>query len=243
METKEPVVEAPAVEAPAADPAPTESKAPTVAEALAPKPEAADVVPLATFLEVKKEAKEVPGLRARITELEKKVTEGAPRAEVSDDIAAIGKEFDVNSDFLSKLTGAITAKVAKEADARVEAGLAPQKERERADALDKAFRTHFDAAIEQMPEFAKIAKPEVIKTLSLDPNNANKTFAQIIEDTYGDAIQGKRTIEPTRPGGPKEPSEIDYTRASKDSEYFAEVMANPATKKAYNDGLAKRLKL
>jgi len=92
-----------------------------------------------------------------------------------------------------------------------------------------------------MPEYENLVNREVIKVLSLDPKNANKTFAQLIEETYGKAITGKRTIETTKPGGGKEPTEIDFDKALKDTEYFKEIMSNPTLKKKYNDSISSRV--
>lgn len=205
----------------------------------APAP-AADTVPLATFLEIKKDNKE---LAKAVKDLETLVRQGAAPVEVSDEIAALGKEFDVDSQFLSKLTTVLTNRARGEAKAEAEATLKPLQEKERQAAIDQAFKTHFDAALEAAPEFKGIANADVIKTLSLDPKNANKTFAQIIEDTYGALIPGKRTIETTQPGGGKEPETIDFDRAGKDGEYFKQIMANPTLKAKYNAELPKRLKL
>ena len=203
---------------------------------------AAETVPLATFLDVKKDAKEVPGLKAKVAELEAKIAAGGGAAEVSADLAAIGEEFGVDPKFMQKLGAAVKAQVSA-AKAEVEGELGTLREEKRGEQLDKAFRTHFDAAIEAMPEFKDIANADVIKTLSLDPKNANKTFSEIIEETYGGAIQGRRTIEPTVPRGGKEPEGIDYKRAATDTGYFNEIMADPVRKAAYNKDLGKRLKL
>jgi hypothetical protein len=82
---------------------------------------------------------------------------------------------------------------------------------------------------------------EVIKTLSLDPKNSNKTISQLIEETYGNALPGKRSIEQNKPGGSKESGEIDFDRAKKDGSYFKEIMADPGLKKKYNDNLIGRV--
>lgn len=204
------------------------------------KPKEAETVPLATYLETKKENKE---MMKAIKDLQAKVEQGATRVEVSEDIAAIGEEFGVDAKFLAKLSSAIEAKAKAQAKAEREAELAPLKERERAEKIDAAFKKHFGDAMEAMPEYKEVVNAEVIKTLSLDPKNKDKTFAQIIEETYGHAITGKRTIETTMPGGGKEPSEIDYAKAGKDPEYFKTIMANPALKAEYNKSLHKRLRL
>lgn len=223
-----------APEAPAPAVAPTEK---TVSEVMAPASN--DTVPLAAHLETKNENKE---LKKSLKALEAKIAEGGNADDVTDDLAAIGEEFGVDPKFMKKLGAAVSAKVAA-AKAEVGQELAGLKEKDRSAELDRVFGTHFDSAIEAMPEFKDIANREVIKTLSLDPKNANKTFSQIIEETYGHAISGKRSIETTTPGGGKGPEPIDYARASRDNAYFSEIMKDPAKKAEYNKDLAKRLRL
>ena len=107
----------------------------------------------------------------------------------------------------------------------------------------KLFTEHFTKTMAEMPEYEKIVNRDVIKTLALDPRNANKTFAQIIESAYGHLITGKRTLETTKPGGGKEDTTIDFNKARSNGEYFKEIMADPELKKQYNSEIEKRLKL
>jgi hypothetical protein len=94
-----------------------------------------------------------------------------------------------------------------------------------------------------MPEYKNIANKDVIKSLSLDPKNANKTFAKILEDSYGHLITGKKTLEKTTVRGGNSDSPIDFNKAAKDMEYYKEIMANPELKKKYNESLTDRIKL
>ena len=214
VETKEPVVE---------------KKVETVGQVLDPKPEP-KVVPEAAFLELKRENKD---FKKQIADLEKKIENGATKAEVSDDIAAIGEEFGVDKQFLTKLSGAIEKKF--------ESKLAPINAKDKAEKIEKVFKTHFDKAMAEMPEFAGVVNRDTIKSLSLDPANADKTFQQLIEETYGNALGGKRTLETTTPRGGAKIDKVDFKRAANDQDYLAEVLKNPDTKKEYNEGLAQRL--
>lgn len=200
----------------------------TIAQVIAEVPESkADTVPLSVFLETKKETKE---LKQAIKDLQDSANRGATTKEVSKDIASLGEKFGVDADFLAELSDVIRAGAKEEAELAVK----PIKEKERADAIEKAFSKAYSQAMETMPEYKEIVNANVIKMLSLDPSNANKTFPQLIEETYGNAVGGKRTIESTTPGGGKEPAPLDYNRATQDSAYFKEVMANPKLKAEYN---------
>lgn len=190
------------------------------------------MVPESAFLELKKQGKEQA---KAIKELERKIAEGASSAEVSDDLAAIGEEFNVDKNFLAKLSSSIKAQSKAEAEAKMR----PIEERDRVEKIDTAFNKHFKIALERMPEFASIVNADVIKTLSLDPKNSAKTFSQIIEETYGSALKGRRTMDATTPGGGKDNEPLDIKRARKDPAYFDEVMANPKLKAEYNANLLK----
>lgn len=201
-------------------------------------PEVRETVGLDKFLDLKKDNKE---LRKSIKDLEARISEGATPREVSADIAALSEEYpDVDRNFLNKLASTIKSQVEKDADAKISDRLKPLEQKEKAAKIDSAFNTHFNLAMDKMPEFKQIVNPDVIKTLSLDPKNANKTFSQIIEDTYGNALTGKRTIESTIPGGGKEPAPLNFDKARKDGSYFDEVMADPQLKAEYNREMLKR---
>lgn len=224
---------------------PEEKKEKTIAEAIGDQPEAkpeAKVVPEAAFLEEKKGRKEAERRSKELEkQLEEALTSGGDTSEIAADIEAIGKKHNVDSGFLRDLTTTLEARLKKDTSETVSKILKPIEEGNRQERINKAFSEHFDQAMENMPEFKAIVNKEVIKSLSLDPKNANKTFSQIIEETYGAAVPGRRTIEQTRPGGGKEPGEIDFRRAKSDPAYFKEIMADPSSKKKYNDGMIDRI--
>lgn len=188
-------------------------------------------VPEHIFLEQKKARKEA---EKRIKELEAMINDGATKKEVSSDIASIAKEYDIDPDFLDKFAKSVRSEATREVDERLSTTLGELEKKNNAEKIEKAFNTHFNLAIEAMPEFKDIVNPSVIKSLSMLPQNGNKTFSQLIEETYGNAITGKRTIQSTVPSGGKEPAPLDYNRANTDKEYFAQVMANPKLKEEYN---------
>lgn len=203
----------------------------TVAEALAVPEKKEESVPLAKFLDEKRENKELKAEIERLSQANK------PQAEITSDLKALADEHGIDAGFLDKLAKTIKA----QAEAGVEERLRPLAEKEKADKIDKAFQTGFAKAMEAMPDYDGVADAEVIKSLSLDPKNAQKTFRQLIEDTYGNSLGGKRTIETGTPRGGNTPGNVDIEKARKDPSYFKEVMADPELKKQYNDGLAQRI--
>ena len=114
---------------------------------------------------------------------QKRATGGTASEDVTDDVEAIADEFNVDKKFLNRIVAVAEAKADKKAEEKMAAKLKPLEERERAEKLDKVFTKHFDDAIAAMPEYKDIANPDVIKSLSLDPKNAQKTFAKIMKKT------------------------------------------------------------
>ena len=194
----------------------------------------ADTVGLDKYLDLRKENKE---LKKSIANLKYSIDDGATNTEISGDIDTIANRYDVDKTFLQQLVTTIRSETEKGVDEKLSARFGAE---EKAEKIDKAFNKYYDLAIENMPEFANVANKEVIKALSLLPSNANKTFSTIIEDAYGNAIQGKRTIDTVKAGNGKEAEPLDAIRAATDPEYFREVMANPQRKAEYNAQMLKK---
>lgn len=191
-------------------------------------------VPLKTFLEIKKEKKD---MEKELIELRKLKEDGASKSEVDSDLEAIAEKYDVDPKFLDELSKIIYSK----AKGDVEATLKPLQAKEKAEKITKVFNEHFDKVIEEMPEYSDIVNRDVIKELTLLPQNAKKTFQQIIEETYGKTVTGKKTLETGTPRGGKDVG-IDESKLN-DPSYFSKIMANPELKKKYNEGIAKRILL
>ena len=205
---------------------PTEQKEQTIGEVLDTQPEEPKEKPtigLDKFLDIKRENKL---LAKAVKDLEAKLESGATSEEISDEVDDLADEFNVDKTFLSKLEKRIESRM----ESKMESRLKPLAEKDNVKRIDEAFTKHFSKAIDDMPDYANIVNPDVIKQLSLNPANGKKTFQQLIEETYGNALGGKRTIETSQPRGGKEPTEVDFDRAKKDMGYYKEVMDNPTLK-------------
>lgn len=200
-----------------------------------PEPDDKEMVPLSSLLEFKKENKK---LKKDIENLVAKTSKGdIEEDDVEAEVKALAEEYDMDPKFASKLAKILEVRASKKAGEVIAPILEQNKklsQKEKDDLINTAFTKHFAAALEKMPEYKDIVDPETIKALSLLSKNSSKTFVQLIEDTYGKAITGKRTIPETKPGGGKEPEPLDMDKARSDSSYFAEVMKNPDLKKEYN---------
>lgn len=204
------------------------------------EPQNDNKVGLDKFLDLKKQNKE---LKKALKDLESRIEEGASSDDISDDIANIAREYDVDDKLLKKLAKSIRAEVENDLEARISPKLAKLEEREKAEKFSEAFNKYYTQAMDRMPELADVSNKDVIRQLAQNPANAKKTVSQLIEETYGNAVAGRRTIEKTTPNGGKDPVKVDFERARKDTAYFNEVMANPELKKQYNTDLHKRIPL
>ncbi len=168
-------------------------------------------------------------------ELERKVRElearNAAPSEYSSFDEEIAEEFNVDPAFTRKLLEEAEKRALGKFESKTQA---EQSQKEIMQKFDQAITNEFNKAVENAPEFAGIANMDVIKTLALLPANQDKTILNLLEETYGNAITGKRTIEKTTPGGGKDPEPFDYDRATKDIEYFNKVMEDPKLRDKYN---------
>jgi len=169
--------------------------------------------------------------------LRESIMNGATQEEIASDVDNIAQEYDVDPGFMKKLVDTVKAQTEQALDAKYASKLS---EKERAEKFDTAFNKQYNTALERGPEFQSIANPDVIKTLATLPQNKNKTVSQLLEETYGNALTGKRTIETTQPGGGKDPEPLDVAKAEKDINYFNEIMADPKKKAQYNEHMLKK---
>lgn len=107
--------------------------------------------------------------------------------------------------------------------------------------LNKVFEQNFNTTLDKLPEYKDIANIEVIRQMAFNPTNANKTYRQLLDEAYGNAVTGRRTIETTTPRGGAKDTALDMNRTKSDGEYRRQVLADPVLKKQYNEGLAERI--
>ncbi len=191
-------------------------------------------VPSHEFVAIKKALKTA---EKELKSLKASIEDGASKKEIADDISAIADEHNIDKGFLQKLASSIKAEAEKEMDAKLASKFESKEKQEK---FDDVFSKAYEKALERAPDFKSISNPEIIKVLATQPQNSKKTISQLLEETYGNAITGKRTIETTSPGGGKDPEPLDFKRAEKDISYFKEVMADPKKKAEYNAQMLSR---
>ena len=221
---------------PAETVADTTKKDETVGNALNTKKEA-KMVPEAVLIEYKKENKQIA---KELKDLKEFIESGATKKEISMDLKELADKHNVDADFLNEFASAVQKKAQADTEEKLNSKIRPIEEKENAKKRDEIFDKHFDKTLEDMPEFKGIVNKDVIKALALDPQNENKTFTQIFNDSYGHLITGKKTLESTKPRGGAEDVAIDFNKASTNPEYFKEIMADPELKRKYNEDIATR---
>lgn len=217
-------------------------------ELLQPKVEP-KMVPESALLEFKNEN---TAFRKELNRMQDLILATSTQKEVESIAKDIAKKYPTVSEaFITDMVSALRKEgtPAKKVDEPA-AVVAPKAEENKdkdstaeAERIDKIFKSHYAKTLDALPQFKDVADSDVIKALTLDPANREKTLAQILEKAYGHLVKGKsKSIDAAQPGG-KDPAEIDYEKASKDTDYFKEIMSDPARKKEYNANLFKRLKL
>lgn len=201
-----------------------------------PEPKA-ETVGLDKFLDIKKQNKE---LKREMDKLKSQIEDGV---DVSGDLESIADEYGVDKGFLKKLESSIRSEMNKELESQVSEKLKPLEQAQKAKESEKRFELMFNQTLERMPEYAHIVDKESVKLLAFQKDNATLSLPQLLEKMYGRSIGGRKTIETTTPRGGKDPQEIDYSLAKKDTTYFNEIMADPALKAKYNQNIEGRLDL
>ncbi len=190
-------------------------------------------VGLDKYMEEKNARKEadakIAELQTAMADLQTKIDQGATKKEVAKDIDALSKKYDLDPNFLTEFRDITRQELAEELSGPIKKIEADKW----AEARDKKFAELYDAAIKDLPEYAKVVNKDVIKQLALDPKNAKKTLPQILEEAYGNAIPGKKTLETSHAA--KDVEDIqDFSKVSTDAE-LAAINANPVLKKKYSE--------
>lgn len=115
------------------------------------------------------------------------------------------------------------------------------EKKERSAKMEVIFQTNLAKTLENAPEYKEVVNTEVIKQMAFNPANANKTYKQLLEEAYGNALTGRRTIETTLPRGGAKDTKVDMRRTQTDKEYRHAVLADPELRKQYNEGLTDRV--
>lgn len=221
----------------------TEEKAPevveeTLADIIPDQPEAPierkakpETVPIDVYLQLKKELKEM------------KKSSTTSSQSIDSSIEEIANEFDVDSAFAKKLANAIENSSINKFEERY---LAEKKEiehkqklQESESKLDKAI----ESALESSPFYKDVVNIEIIKDLARKTTDKTMTVSTLLENVYGRAVTGKRTLESSAPSSMERgSSKVDFSQAG-DPATYAHIKSDPKLWKEYNEYLVKNLNI
>lgn len=187
--------------------------------------------------ELHTEAEEAPKKKPDSVPLKKFIKEKDRRKELEKRIKELEADDDSDDPSSDDDDGDDNAEVQKLADE-----LEQIKLRDRQRQLNEAFDKGFQQTLENTPEYKDVVNPEIIRQMAFNPANKAKTYKQLIEEAYGNALKGgQQTVETTTPRGGAKDSKLDLKRAETDAEYRKEVLKDPDLKKQYNEGLTDRI--
>ena len=218
------------------------NKGKTIAESIGEQGKGAKMVPESALLKYKSEVKRLKKDLKKATEVDEDDESEDDESEDDDvDIDTLAEENNVDKTFLKKFSKTIAKSTEKNLEKLVAAKIKPFEDIEKGRTFDAQFKKAFSEAMAEMPQYEKVVNEKVIKSLSQLPENRDKTFQQLLDETYGNAVPGKRSLETQKPGGGRAPESVDIAKASRDPKYFDEIMKDPQLKKEYNDNLMERL--
>jgi AraC-like DNA-binding protein len=206
-----------------------------------------DTVPLKKYMEEKRARRDIESqvetLQEEITKLKTNTATGAINlTTVNDEIRRLAQEHNVDESFLTSLVSTVRKTTKEEIRGEMEKDFSPkisQIERERAiEKAERKFEEAYSKALAENPEFNGIVNKDVIKTLAFSQQNSKKTLSEIIDDTYGSAVQGKKSIETQHAS--KQPTEVDYNNPK--SADWDKIESDPTAKEKWSKEAAEQIK-
>ena len=176
-----------------------------------------------------KEEKKVPD-SVPLARLNKEV---ARRKELETELKELRQQIDAGDDYEDADDSSEVKQLAAE--------VKEIKQREARIKAEAVFSQNLERTLENNPEYKDLVNKEVIKQMAFNPANKDKTYTQLLEEAYGNAIQGRRTMESTTPRGGADNTKVDIERAQRDAAYRKEVLADPDMRKEYNKNLHLRI--
>ena len=220
----------------------TEKKEETVANITAEVENQEKMVPESALLKWKKEAKQAKKMVEDLKEIQRRADNDDSVSE-TEEIKSLAEENNIDPSFLKKLSSAIRKEIESGVETKISDRLKPIQEKEKAERLNKIFEEHYNKALDTMPEYKDVVNKDVMRSLVSDPRNKNKTIPQIMEESFGHLISGKKTMDASKPATQKDAPPLDFNRAKTDTEYFKQIMSDPQLKAKYNETLTSRLGL
>lgn len=179
---------------------------------------------------------QVADLQAEINKLKATAMTGSKTVtEINNDLKKLADEHNVDPDFLGKLVSTVTTATREEIRAELEKDYTPKIAKiEQERNMEKAnvkFKELYAKTMKTMPEYDGIVNEDVIRALAFSSGNAKKTLPEIIEETYGAAVTGKKSIENANGSRETSTGEINLNKPS--AEDWDKIENDPAAKEAW----------
>lgn len=205
-----------------------------------------DTVPLHVYLEKKNEAKQLKKDLKEATESakdDKGEVDVDKLAEMSNKLAEKHQADPELIATIMKQAQELTRKEMQEFQSQIMPTLQELKKEKTREEINTVFNEVFDKAIADNPEVAGIVNKDVIKTLTLNPENRNKTVSQIIEETYGKVESVGRPSTETTSDGKGSEEAVDFSKLSAEQEAKILSGSDPALTAKYNEWTLGQLQL
>lgn len=150
---------------------------------------APETVPLAVFLDLKKDLKD---LKSEL-ETAKSSEKSSVQAEGFADLTS--KYPDVSADFIKDMLGAATLEAQKKIEQKYNPIIEKQEQKEKQIAFDTAFNNLFEKTLQDNPDLPKTIDKELVKELALTPKYINVPLSDILIKMYGSNNTGKASSE------------------------------------------------
>ncbi len=220
----------------------------TLGEALEAEPKKDDDrVPLNKYMEEKRARRDAEAqaetLQAEISKLKVAGMSGnMPITEVNEQLRKLAEEHNVDETFLTKLVSTVRTATKSEIKEELEKDYNPKlaklEQERKLEQAEKKFDAIFSKSLKDMPEYDGVVNKEVIKALAFNPANGKKTLPQIIEEAYGSAIQGRKSIESSHPSREAEtPNIVNPTK-----EDWEKIEADPKAKEDWSKSTEQTLR-
>jgi len=182
-------------------------------------------------------------LRDQITKLKTAGVTGEKSAhQVNDELKRLANEHNIDESFLTQLVSTVrtatTREIREELDKDYTPKLAKIENERSQEKMNVQFNELYSSVLKDMPEYSSIVNKSVIKSLAFNPENAKKTLPQILEEAYGAALTGKKSIETSRFS--REQESPDFDNPSKED--WDKIENDPKSKEEWSKKTEAQIK-
>lgn len=148
-----------------------------------------ETVPLAVYLELKDDVKELK------KELKESKGSSKTRVEIQG-VGELAKKYpDVNEEFIQDMLNSATIEATKKIEEKYTPIIEKQEQEKKQIAFDQAFDKLYEDAKQANPDLPQTMDKELIKELAMTPKYRNTPVADILVKMYATTVSGKSSSE------------------------------------------------